>query len=136
MKSGVCGLSYTKQQQVLNAIKISRGNDRICEFYEKGENMLTTKQTTDVNILLKEKCELIRNLKHNREEVLNIEELQDSGKYPELEKELNEKLCIGDEAIYNQKERLKELSGSRIAAIFDVSQATVASLEGQMRRRI
>jgi len=83
--------------------------------------MLNNQQTADINILLKEKYELMEKLKHNKKEVINIEELQDSGKHPELEKELNEKLCIGDEAIYNQKERLKELSGARIAAIFDVS---------------
>jgi len=66
------GLKHEQQQKVLNAIKISRGNDRICEFYEKGENMLTTKQTADVNILLKEKCELMQKLKHNKKEVFNI----------------------------------------------------------------
>jgi len=134
MKSGVQGLSFSQQKKIEQAIQRSRGNDMFCEFYEKGENMLNRQQTTDVNILLKEKCELMQKLKHNKKEVFNIEELRRSGKYPELEKELSEKLCIGDEAIYNQKERLKELSGARIAAIFDVSQQSVASLEGQMKR--
>ena len=98
--------------------------------------MLSKQETAEIDEMLKTKISLAKKLKHNKSELQNIEELKCRGKYPELEKELNEKLCIGDELVYNQKESLKELSCPRIAAIFDVSQQTIASREGKLKRRI
>ena len=135
-KSGVQGLSCSQQERIKKAIQRSRDNDRVGEFYETGEGMLNTSKTDAINNLLRDKIILAGKINHNQYELNTILRMQKSGKYPELEKELERKTHIGDEAIYNQKERIKELSCARIAIIFDISQQAVASMESKMKRQM
>jgi len=135
-KSGVSGLSFAQQEKIMLAIQKSRDNDRVGEFYEKGVGMLNKQQSAEINKLLRDKIILSGKLNHNRYELNTILRMQKSGKYPEIEKELETKSHIGDEVIYNQKERIKELSCARIAVIFDVSQQAVATLEGKLKRQM
>ena len=133
-KSGTQGLSLTQQTKIMAAIQRSRDNDRVGEFYETGEGMLNKRKTDEINILLRDKIILAGKLNHNRYELNTILRMQSSGKYPEMEKELERKSHIGDEVIYNQQQRIKELSCARIAAIFDISQQAVTVMESKLKR--
>ena len=132
MKSGIQGLSLTQQQKVVNNIQRSREADRAGDFRCKINDF----QKSQINILLKEKIELRKKVFHNMRELENIKELQKSKKYPHLKEELERASHVADEVIYKHKERIRELSCARIAAIYDVSQTLVSGMEAKIKRKV
>ena len=132
MKSGIQGLSLTQQQKVVNNIQRSREADRVGDFRCKINDF----QKSQINILLKEKIELRKKVFHNMRELENIKTLQKSKKYPHLKEELERASHVADEVIYKHKERIRELSCARIAAIYDVSQTLVSGMEAKIKRKV
>ena len=131
MKSGVQGLSLTQQQKIENNIEISRESDGGGDFRGKTNAF----QKSQINILLREKIELRKKVFHNIRKLDHIKTLQKSGEYSQYKEELKRSSHIGDEIIYKHKERIRELSCARIAAIYDVSQTLVSKMEAKMKRK-